>query len=249
MTSENPEMASFFKEVETSLKNRATENANDDLLDQISLESDQCFFVFDFTKNKIVHFGGMKKMFGYDLENIDLPYIFDKLHPDDSLLFQAIIKNVIEQSIKIAIPKYTNVLKLSSRFRKNNGEYIRVLSEDFILETANDGIVKSFIVRYTDVSFLDNSEVLDWWVNTDFLDKNAIVNSVYGDKKDIFTAREKQIVLLILLGSSNKTISLDLNISKHTVATHRKNILSKSNCSDVQELKTFCKKNGVFAEN
>jgi len=110
------------------------------------------------------------------------------------------------------------------------------------MQTNNDGIAQSFLIRYTDVSFLDDSEVIDWWVNTDFINKEEFVQSIYGEDKDIFTDREKEIVLLMLLGITNKNISSNLNISQHTVATHRKNILAKSNCSGVQELKSFCKK-------
>ncbi len=35
-------------------------------------------------------------------------------------------------------------------------------------------------------------------------------------------------------------------ISKHAAATHRKNTLSKSNCSGTEQLKMLCKKTGVF---
>ncbi len=86
-------------------------------------------------------------------------------------------------------------------------------------------------------------------MNSDYLDRESISNEVYGENKNIFTDREKEIILLVILGSSNPDIASSLNISKHTVATHRKNIFSKSKCSDPEELKIFCKKNGVFDGN
>jgi DNA-binding CsgD family transcriptional regulator len=41
------------------------------------------------------------------------------------------------------------------------------------------------------------------------------------------TKREKEIIRLIALGMSSREIADTLNISSHTVATHRKNILRK----------------------
>lgn len=246
MINENLPMISFFKEVESHFKGKGTNPLKRNASLDANLKSSECFFVFDLTDATISHFGGMKRMFGYELENLDLAFILDKLHPEDSDQVQAILKNAIRQSIKIAIPKYTNVLKISSRFRKSNGEYIRTVSENFIIQTDDDQFVQSFLVRYTDISFLDDSETVEWWVNTDFIDKDDMVNSVYGENKDIFTSREKQIILIMLMGNTNMEIANDLNISRHTVSTHRKNILSKSNCSSMQELKVFCKKNGVF---
>ena len=61
--------------------------------------------------------------------------------------------------------------------------------------------------------------------------------------------REKEIILLLFIGASSPVIAKKLDISKHTVATHRKNIFSKSNCSGPEELKVFCKKNGVFLDD
>ncbi len=246
MASSNYQLASFFKEVEANLNNGRSVKADNEALKKVSPETGDCFFVIDFAKNEIVHFGGMNVLFGYDLKNIDLPFIFDIIHPDDSVLAQALIKNIITQLVKLKIPKYTNIFKLKFRFIKSNGQDIRVLGENFVLQLNKDNLVQTILIRFTDVSFLDNSDVLDWWVNPDFLNKEKIAKLVYGVKKNIFTDREKEIILLIFVGLNNKNISGKLNISHHTVATHRKNIMSKSDCSGVDELKTFCKKNGVF---
>ncbi|MTI19730.1 LuxR family transcriptional regulator [Fulvivirga sp. RKSG066] len=48
--------------------------------------------------------------------------------------------------------------------------------------------------------------------------------------------REQEIVKLLSYGFSAKLIAEKLNISTHTVRTHRKNILHKSNCVNTAEL-------------
>lgn len=246
MKSSKYALTSFFKEVKANHDGRSIES-NKEALKKISLKTGDCFFILDFAENKISHFEGFNRMFDYDLKRIDLPFIFDKIHPDDSVLVQSLIKNMISELLHLKIPKYTNVFRLKLRFAKSNEQFIRILGDNFVLETNKDDIVQSMLIRFTDVSFLNNSEALDWWVNPEYLSKERISKLVYGGGKDAFTNREKEIVLLILSGKNNIDISKKLHISHHTVATHRKNIMSKSESSGVAELELFCKKNGVFA--
>lgn len=249
MASKNYQLASFFKSVELQLQSRNSVSSKGSPFKEMAPINGVCYFVVDLTKSKIIHFGGMKNMFGYDEKRIDLPFVFDKNHPDDSQLVQPIVSNILSKIVNIAIPAYTNVFSVVSRFRKSNGEYIRVLTDNFIIQTNDQELVQSILVRYTDLSFLDASTTVDWKVNPEFLDKNVIAKEVYGEKKNLFTEREKEIVNFICTGSSNSEIADSLNISIHTVATHRKNIFSKSKCSNPENLKIFCKKNGVFQSN
>ena len=46
-------------------------------------------------------------------------------------------------------------------------------------------------------------------------------------KADILSQREKEIVVCIAKGISNKEVADALNLSVHTVTTHRRNISSK----------------------
>jgi len=46
------------------------------------------------------------------------------------------------------------------------------------------------------------------------------------------TAREIQIIKLVAKGKTNKVIAEELQISRHTVITHRKNINKKLNATN-----------------
>ncbi len=50
------------------------------------------------------------------------------------------------------------------------------------------------------------------------------------------STREKEILSLILSGNSSKDIAKELYISKHTVDTHRRNVLKKLNLHSTAEL-------------
>ena len=50
------------------------------------------------------------------------------------------------------------------------------------------------------------------------------------------TDREKEVLTQISIGNESKEISGNLNISKETVKTHRKNMLKKSGAKNMFEL-------------
>ena len=60
------------------------------------------------------------------------------------------------------------------------------------------------------------------------------------------TNRERDIVRLLVLNYSSKTIGEKLNISSNTVDTHRRNILAKLNVSSTGELVGMLKTNNIL---
>ncbi len=52
----------------------------------------------------------------------------------------------------------------------------------------------------------------------------------------LFTVKEKEVLALISAGFTTKEIAGKLNISYHTVETHRKNLLRKSEAKNSAQL-------------
>jgi DNA-binding NarL/FixJ family response regulator len=52
----------------------------------------------------------------------------------------------------------------------------------------------------------------------------------------LLTSREKEVLQLVAKGFSSKQIAHELSISRHTVESHRKNLLQKLKASNVAEL-------------
>lgn len=83
------------------------------------------------------------------------------------------------------------------------------------------------------------SEVLRGYIHLSSEAANALI--CYKEKlinfNDVkFSAREKEIVSLMIEGCSNKEISAKLFISEYTVETHRKNIYRKANVNSIPKL-------------
>ena len=65
------------------------------------------------------------------------------------------------------------------------------------------------------------------------------------DKTDILSQREKEIIICIAKGLSNKEISDVLNISINTVTTHRRNISSKLQIHSIAGITIYAIANGL----
>ncbi len=67
------------------------------------------------------------------------------------------------------------------------------------------------------------------------------------DSYELLTSREREILQLLAEGKSNKEIATVLNLSPHTVETHRGNILQKLNLHSVPELILYAVRKGVIS--
>ena len=65
----------------------------------------------------------------------------------------------------------------------------------------------------------------------------------------IITQREREIIRLIAEGLSNKQIAHKLNLSIHTVLTHRKNIMKKTSANNTAGLVLFALKHQIITSN
>jgi two-component system, NarL family, response regulator NreC len=67
------------------------------------------------------------------------------------------------------------------------------------------------------------------------------------DSYELLTPREREILQLLAEGKSNKDIATLLNLSLHTVETHRSNILEKLNLHSMPELILYAVRKGVIS--
>ncbi len=238
-------MKLFLEEIEEKANDRKGNDIDIKSLQNTPLNNLECICLFDFTKNKVLFHKGFDTVFGYNDKQFDMGFVFDKYHPEDAPIIQNIVKELVIQMMDITIPELSNILNISYRFKKKNGTYARVLSNTIVYQTDDSDRVLNILIKYTDISFTNDSDAVEWIVDPTYIDMDKIKSEVYGKGMMLFTSREMQVIARIFEGKSNLEIASLLRISKHTVATHRKNILFKSDCSDSIKLKLFCKRNGI----
>lgn len=67
------------------------------------------------------------------------------------------------------------------------------------------------------------------------------------DSFDVLTSREREILQLIAEGKSNKEVATLLNVSLHTVETHRRNLQDKLNLHNFAELILYAVRNRIIS--
>ena len=67
------------------------------------------------------------------------------------------------------------------------------------------------------------------------------------DSYELLTTREREVLQLLAEGKSNKDVATILNLSIHTVETHRSNILQKLNLHGTPELILYAIRKGVIS--
>lgn len=239
-------MKEFLDKIKKSYSDRNGDlNMRMDSIDNFQLNDSECIYLFDFSKNKIFYHRGFEKVFGYQREVLDMDFIFDKYHPEDALYVKAIVKATVSQLTKITIPEFSNVLSMSYRFRESDGTYKNILSSTIVHQTDDKDRILSVLIKYTDISFTTESDAVEWMVESSYIDEDVVKEQVYGEANFVFTEREIEVIGRMFKGDTNGEIAKYLYISKHTVATHRKNILLKSACHDIRDLKNYCKRKGI----
>ena len=176
-----------------------------------------------------------------DHADFTVQYIFDNMHPDDMPRFIAYEQKVTDFFNNLP-PDKTLKYKVSYDFRLRNdeGNYEWILHQATPIQSDDQGAVLRVLGIHTIISHIKTS---DKPAGLSFIGLdgepsfyNMEVASYYSSAKEILSSREKEILKLIIDGKTSKEIALLLHISKHTVNSHRKNILKKSNCKSNNEL-------------
>jgi len=66
-----------------------------------------------------------------------------------------------------------------------------------------------------------------------------------GEPRNRLSARELEVLQLIVSGKSNKEIAAVLNLSANTVAVHRNNIMQELDIHNTAELVVYAIRNGL----
>jgi DNA-binding CsgD family transcriptional regulator len=183
----------------------------------------------------------IKHILGYEPEEITIQFLMDKIHPEDKSYFLNFEYKIAEFFKNIDYDKVKNYkAQYDIRFKTKNNNYVRMLQQAVQIDYDETNYYRTLGIQ-TDITHIKKDGIPCLSIiglegepsyyniqNTEVLSKSF----------DLFTKREREILKHIVEGKSSKTIAKDLNISIHTVNTHRKNILIKANCKSPIDLVT-----------
>ncbi len=206
----------------------------------------QAVYVMDWKQNRVTYQRNVEQLLGYSQNDFDDSIIHTRIHPDDIAVVSRVIKGIVDHYVHHNVTGKETYLTITYRLLKKDGTAIKVLRQSGAYETFGQGRLVSNWSMLTDIGFISNGNQVEWDVNAAEVDRQKFKDRVYLEFKDFFTTREQLIIQGIKKGMKSTEIANSLTISKLTVDTHRKNILRKSNCSNKEQLLTFCQRNGIF---
>ncbi|WP_158624809.1 LuxR C-terminal-related transcriptional regulator [Gynurincola endophyticus] len=181
---------------------------------------------------------------------LTIEYLYDNIHPDDKSRFIEYEHTVTEFFSKLT-PEQVLRYKVSYdyRIRHTDGSYKWILQQVLTIQTDETAAVLRVLGVHTDITHLKGG---DQPAGLSFIGLegepsfyNVSTTKTFNiPHPEIFSPREKQILQQVLKGKTSMAIAKELYISIHTVNTHRKNILKKSNCNNFPELLKKAMENG-----
>lgn len=204
---------------------------------------DYYYFIFN-VRNAEFEFisSQINSILGYDVSTLKAADFLNRIHAEDQPYFIAFEKQLVIffQALPVEkIMKYK--VQYDFRVKDSKGDYRRILHQLAIIEHDDDKNVIRSLGIHTDITHLKVSGLprlsfIGLEEEPSYYDV-AIDQPALFPSKAPFTRREKQILGFVLSGKSSQEIATLLHISKHTVNTHRKKILSKSGCSSWLEMR------------
>lgn len=143
------------------------------------------------------------------------------------------------------------------KIKDHHGNIRTMVLQATTLSLTEDSMIKHVFSVHTDISHLkviktDRISFINLNGGTSYYNLDIHDGVFRSDNADtmmqeaLYSDREKEIIIALAQGQNTEETAEALNISKHTVKTHRRNILSKSGCNNTTELVAKCILNDVI---
>jgi len=168
-------------------------------------------------------------------------YFWSRIHPEDVEAWLSALNQLMEFTLKEISEDQRQRMNYTwnYRFKNSKDEYVNIIQNTTPL--AFDSDMKP-IIGLAHYSVLNPNIKMSITASAKLLnDKNEYETKYFNNfsqklLKEGISNRERDVIRLLVLNQSSKQISEKLNISSHTVDTHRRNILKKLNISSTGEL-------------
>lgn len=168
-------------------------------------------------------------------------YFWSRIHPDDIETWLSALNHLMEFTLNDIDIEDRNRMNYTwnYRFKNAEGTYVNIIQNTTPL--AFDAEMKP-IIGLAHYTVIDSKIKMDITASAKILNANDEYETIYFNNfsqkllKEGISNRERDVIRLLIQNLSSKEISERLNISSHTVDTHRRNILKKLNISSTGEL-------------
>ncbi|NLP58188.1 helix-turn-helix transcriptional regulator [Lutibacter sp. B1] len=180
-----------------------------------------------------------------------MDYFWSRFHPDDIEVWIQSLKHLMEFTMNELGDEKRRRMSYTWNYRLKNGnnKYVNIIQNTTPLQFDEFNKPVIGLAHYT---VLDSRIKMDICASAKYLnDKDEYQTLFFSNLSnknllDMISNRERDIMRLLLLKQTSSEIGEKLFISKHTVDTHRRNILKKLNLNSTGELISYFKNNPSF---
>lgn len=209
------------------------------------------FFISDIKNSSTGNFSkGTLDVLGYESVEMSLEKMLSIVHPVDLPVVIGFESKVMEFFSALPIEKmFKYKVRYDFRMQHKQGHYVRLLQQVITIETDEKGAIVKTMGIHSDISDLkkEGLPVLSFiGLDGEPTYENVQVEGKFSFLKpeERFSPREKEILNKLIQGKTSEEIAKELFISKETVNTHRRNMLSKCEVKNTIELVNLSVKNG-----
>ncbi|WP_343330192.1 helix-turn-helix transcriptional regulator [Polaribacter staleyi] len=183
-----------------------------------------------------------------ELEKGGMDYFWSLFHPDDIKPWLTCLQSLMTFTMNDLTDEKRSRMSYTWNYRIKNskGNYITIIQNTTPLQFDKDQKPIIGLAHYT---VLEGNLNMDICACAKYLNgKNEYETLFYKNVSsenllNVISHRERDIIRLLLTHKTSNKIASDLNISKHTVDTHRRNILKKLDLNSTYELVNYFKNN------
>ena len=222
-------------------------------LNSIAVHENSVLLLHDTSVNRFLYMSDRAKILGnYNPEDFTsetgMDFSFSNINPEQRGAALLIQLKIISYGFEHMAAAENNVVaNMMFQYKKKGGGYIQMLQKIMAVEADAEGHPLLYLRFGYDVSHLVKpcvgliinapDETLIWTYNTP---KKCL------EQVNLLSAQEKKVLRLLAEGKHSKEIGDMLFASSHTIDTHRRNLLKKTNCIDTTALITFAKMTGLI---
>lgn len=207
------------------------------------------YYIFDVPTGQFLYVDpSIHTILGIDASSLTVTDFMHLMHPEDVIYFLNFEQKVSEFFGQLTVEQVMKYkVSYDFRIKKSNGNYIRILHQVITINHSEEGHVLQTLGVHTDITHIKEVgepklSFIGLEGEPSFIDVDYQKTFVY--QKDVFSVREKEILKYLCAGFSSTEIALKLCISRHTVQTHRRNILRKTDAKSTTDLVAKTVKHG-----
>lgn len=181
----------------------------------------------------------VEKILGYAPDDFFLQVVMDNIHADDLQYYYHYEQSAVRFFTGLPEDQFFKYkFAYDYRLKTKEGSYKRVQQQIVPIYYFPDGGVRTLGI-FTDLTHLNITGI----PKLSFIGLqgapsyyNVHLEKEFNISHQLFTAKEHEILKYIVQGKKSEEIALLMERSIFTIRNHRKNILQKSKCNNVQEL-------------